>query len=238
VSTLAVGGAVLMGLFGGLHCVAMCGPIAAVLCTDADRRGVDLRVGAATNAGRLVTYAVLGAGLGALGGQLSASLELANAQLTARLVAAAALIVAGARLSGVLRARARARGSTAPVSRSWGELLRRSPGVLPAFARGLVWGLLPCGLVYAALALALAAGSAPLGALCMLAFGVATLPAIGVATFLAGRATPWLRHAAIRATAGLLLIVSGSVHAAMAVVASGALPVPEESRPCCASKQR
>jgi sulfite exporter TauE/SafE len=70
----------------------------------------------------------------------------------------------------------------------------------------------------------------------MLSFGAGTLPAIGVAVLLAGRITPWLKHATFRAVAGLLLIVSGSVHAAMAVVSSGAIPVPEETKPCCASR--
>ncbi len=233
-SGLAATGAFVMGLFGGLHCVTMCGPIAAVLCTRNER--VDRQVAVATNAGRITTYSLLGAALGALGGEITRRVHLADAQLVMRLVAAAALIFVGLRLAGIIRARGSSRAAAAPRAGRLGWLLRHAPGRAPAFLRGAAWGLLPCGLVYGALALALASGTAQGGAVVMLSFGAGTLPAIGAAVLLAGRITPWLKHVTLRAVAGLLLIVSGSVHAAMAVVSSGAIPVPEETKPCCASR--
>jgi hypothetical protein len=222
-----------MGLFGGLHCAGMCGPIAALLCTAEKRQEVDVRVALATNAGRLTTYALMGMGVGAVGRRLLDSLPLADVQLVARLVAAAALVLAGLRLAGFLRGARKAGGRTA-VRLGW--LLERGPGLIRAFGRGAAWGMLPCGLVYAALALALSSGSALGGGATMLAFGVGTFPAIGATILLAGRAAPWLKHASIRAVAGLLLLVSGAAHAAVAVISAGAVPLPEESRPCCASR--
>ena len=233
-SGLAATGAFVMGLFGGLHCVTMCGPIAAILCTRNER--ADRRLAVATNLGRIMSYSILGAVLGALGGEIAARVHLADAQLVMRLVAAAALVFVGLRLAGIIRARGTSRRAASSRASGAGWLLRYAPGRVPAFFRGAAWGLLPCGLVYGALALALASGSARGGAVVMLAFGAGTLPAIGTAIVLAGRMSPWLKHATFRAVAGLLLVVSGSVHAAMAVVSSGAIPMPEETKPCCASR--
>ncbi len=232
-SGIELGAAVIMGLFGGLHCAGMCGPIAALLCTGGEKQSADVRVALATNAGRLFTYVAMGAGIGSLGRRLLDNLPFADVQLAARLVAAAALLFAGLRLAGVLRGGTKE--SSGSVRSGW--LLRRGPGLARAFGRGAAWGLLPCGLVYAALALALSSGSAFAGGLSMLAFGLGTFPAIGATIVLAGRVTPWLKHAAIRAVAGLLLVVSGAAHAAVAVVSAGAIPLPEDARPCCASRE-
>lgn len=75
-----------------------------------------------------------------------------------------------------------------------------------AFAVGLLWGWLPCGLVYAALALALAAGGALAGALIMLAFGLGTLPAL-ISLGFAGRWLAALGHPGARRVAGGSLCV-------------------------------
>ena len=89
-SGLAATGAFVMGLFGGLHCVTMCGPIAAVLCTRGER--TDRQAAAFTNLGRITTYSILGAAFGALGGEIARRVHLADAQLAMRLIAAAALV--------------------------------------------------------------------------------------------------------------------------------------------------
>jgi sulfite exporter TauE/SafE len=76
---------------------------------------------------------------------------------------------------------------------------------------GIVWGWLPCGLVYYVLLLTLSTGSAATGALCMLSFGIGTLPAmLGV-----GLAAGWFSRLAanptLRQVAGLALVVTGCV---------------------------
>ena len=80
---------------------------------------------------------------------------------------------------------------------------------LQAFGLGLIWGWLPCGLVYAALAWALASGSAATGAVRMLAFGLGTLPmllALGTAAERLGRI---VRHPRLRQAAGGIILAFG-----------------------------
>jgi sulfite exporter TauE/SafE len=82
-------------------------------------------------------------------------------------------------------------------------------GAGQAYLLGLVWGWLPCGMVYAVLALALASGSALDGGVIMLAFGLGTLPVMitmGVAFNTLGRLVrnPWVRR-----VAGILVIFMG-----------------------------
>ena len=80
---------------------------------------------------------------------------------------------------------------------------------LKALALGLVWGWLPCGLVYAALAWSLVSGDAVQGAALMLAFGLGTLPML----LAMGAAARWLGHvvrlAWVRRGAGILILLFG-----------------------------
>jgi len=87
-----------------------------------------------------------------------------------------------------------------PIDRPWRALLS-----------GLLWGLLPCGLVYAMLPVAAATGSAANGALTLLAFGLGTLPGMLGASLLANRLTPALSQRGVRRTAGAALVVTALV---------------------------
>ncbi len=92
----------------------------------------------------------------------------------------------------------------------WGQRLLPVRGPGTAFGLGLIWGWLPCGMVYMVLAQALTAGGPLHGGLLMLAFGVGTLPnllAMGLFTAVLGR---WLSHPWIRWAAGALLIAFGA----------------------------
>jgi uncharacterized protein len=113
---------------------------------------------------------------------------------------------------------------------------------LQAYATGLLWGWIPCGMVYAALPLALTAGNALYGALIMAGFGLGTLPTmltldVAVAKFGGGGPVqPGGRFAAarewLRPLAGVLIVVfgvsgfahgariAGAQHPAIAAVAS------------------
>jgi hypothetical protein len=74
---------------------------------------------------------------------------------------------------------------------------------------GLVWGWLPCGLVYSMLIWALGSGGAVDGALLMLAFGIGTLPNLLATGLLAGQFVRRLQQPRVRAAAGVLLILFG-----------------------------
>lgn len=160
----------LAGLAGTPHCAGMCGGFA-VAC--AQRPGEQV----AWHAGRLTTYAALGALSGGVGGALPGPSWLGSA------VSAALLVWFSLRLGGWVE------GPRLPVAGIFGRaggLLRR--GGIPARAAfGALNGLLPCGLVYAALALAVTAGSPQRGALAMLSFGLGTVPGLA-ATVLGARA--------------------------------------------------
>jgi len=174
---LSLAGAALLGLFGGLHCVGMCGGISASLAGALPRRGT-LRTQLGYNFGRILSYAVAGALAGGLG--LSVLALLGPAGITAlRVLAGAFLVAAGLYLSGwwmgmarVEQVGARAWRHIAPFAKRLGSLDRPWKCV----ALGAIWGWLPCGLVYAALAGAVAAGGAFEGARWMACFGLGTLP--------------------------------------------------------------
>lgn len=199
----------LVGLLGGTHCIGMCGGIVGALSLGAAAR-VSLQL--AYNAGRILSYVVAGAVAGALGG---ASLALAD-QLPARLalyvLANLMLVALGLYLLGVTRALA---FSERFGFRLWRRLQPLSRRYLPArrvaqaFPLGLLWGWLPCGLVYSALVSALASGSAADGAALMLAFGLGTLPNLLLAGLLAVRLKAYAARPAVRWSAGLLVLGFG-----------------------------
>lgn len=156
--------ALLAGLLGSVHCLGMCGAFAAS-CTRA-RGGL-----AAWHLGRILTYTGLGAAAGALGSLLPGP-PWVPGTVAGLLLVWFALALAGLvpepRLLPPALSRAGSRAAAAPRAGA-------------QFLFGLVNGLLPCGLVYSALALAIAADRPVAGALAMLAFGVGTLPALSVA---------------------------------------------------------
>jgi sulfite exporter TauE/SafE len=78
-----------------------------------------------------------------------------------------------------------------------------------AFVLGIVWGWLPCGLVYTALALALASGGAWQGGLIMLAFGGGTLPMLLTMGTTTHWLTQWTRQPIVRQLMGSVVILFG-----------------------------
>jgi sulfite exporter TauE/SafE len=201
--------ALLVGLFGGVHCVGMCGGIVGALTlgvAGATQRGTVamLPYHLAYNLGRLASYTLAGALAGGLGGALFSLVSVHQAQSMLQLFAGLFMFALGLYLAGWW-------GGLARIERVGGMLWRRLEPVgrrfLPvtspaqAFGVGLVWGWLPCGLVYSVLVWALASGSALDGALLLLSFGIGTLPALllmGVAAARLGRVVqrPWPRRIA------------------------------------------
>jgi len=231
-----------MGLMGSVHCVTMCGGLTGVLCAGPTGGA---RVVAMTHVGRLTTYATLGAIGGAIGSAAHATLPLGTVQLGARILVAATLIVVGLYLAGLFPAlgRIETMGNriVGPLRRALG--VSTSPGILASLSRGVVWGLVPCGLVYGAVGLAMATAatsSRPIlvGAITLIAFGAGTLPALLVVSGLAKGIRQWARHARIRAAAGVLVCLSGGVQLTMAALEVGAIDWPSIAgeKPCCARR--
>jgi hypothetical protein len=184
------------GLASGVHCVGMCGGIVAAF--DA-RRVIPIRVRTdwerrlAFNFGRISTYAAAGAAAGSLGAAAYASGVL-PAQETLQVAANVMLVLVGLHLAGAGRLLSRLEGLGTPM---WRRVQPLAARLLPArtlaqsYAAGIVWGWLPCAMVYAALATAAFSGSAGRGALAMAAFGLGTLPFLLAAGWLASRLRAW-----------------------------------------------
>ena len=194
----------LVGLLGGTHCVGMCGGIVGALSMGGARFQLHL----AYNLGRILSYATAGAIVGALG-QMSISLA---GQWPLRnlfyLVANLMLIALGLYLIGVQQIL----GIVESLGQSlWRRLQPLGRHLLPvrtvgqAFPVGMLWGWLPCGLVYSALATALSSGSSWQGALLMLAFGAGTLPNLLLAGLLAARLRDYTQQPVVRWLAGGLI---------------------------------
>lgn len=199
----------LVGLLGGTHCVGMCGGIVGALSMGVSARW---SMHLAYNAGRILSYAAAGAIAGALG---AASMGL-EAQVPVRLilyfVANLMLVALGLYLLGVSRALAFTERAGQTLWRRIQPLTRRflpAQSVAQAFPLGLLWGWLPCGLVYSALATALTAGSSERGALMMLAFGLGTLPNLLLAGIVLARLNEFVRRPVVRTLSGLLVLGFG-----------------------------
>lgn len=199
----------LVGLLGGTHCVGMCGGIVGALAMGAPGRW---SMHLAYNAGRILSYTVAGAAAGALG---AASMSL-EGQVPVRLVlyllANLMLVALGFYLLGVTRALAFTERAGQHLWRRLQPLTRRflpARTVAQALPLGLLWGWLPCGLVYSALATSLTAGSAGRGALLMLLFGLGTLPNLLLAGILFARLNEFVRRPVVRTLSGLLVLGFG-----------------------------
>ncbi len=167
--------------------MVMCGPFAAACARPA--AGL-----AAWHAGRLLSYAFLGAAAGAAGAILP------GPAWVPALLAVVFLTLFAAALAGLVpEPRVMLPGLAAA-----GRLLREGRGPAARFGFGLVNGLIPCGLVYSALAIPVALAHPLPGAAAMLAFGTGTLPVLSVAAVGLRRLTP-ASLAARRVLAALVL---------------------------------
>lgn len=209
--------AFLVGLLGGIHCLAMCGGLVGSLTLGLDPRlRVDtlrmLPYQVSYNLGRIGGYVVAGAIAGGLGALL---LQLGSLHTAQRLLygfAGIVMILLGLYLGGWWRLLDLTERLGSHLWRRLEPLARRLLPVrrLPdAVLIGFLWAWIPCGLVYSMLISAVSAGDPLRGGLVMLAFGAGTLPnllGIGLLTGAAARLTgrPWPRRAA-----GILVIAFG-----------------------------
>ena len=217
--------AILIGLSGGVHCLSMCGGIVGALTL-----GLPVRPGPAWqsrlplllayNLGRLLSYAVAGALAGGVGAWAAHLLAVQRAQLALQIIAGLFMVVLGLYLAGAWnglswleRAGGRLWRHIEPLGRRF--LPVRTPA--QALGIGLVWGWLPCGLVYSVLVWALAAGGAFQGAALMLCFGVGTLPALLAMGLFAAVLAGLLRQRWVRRLAGTGVGLFGVYEMIMAV---------------------
>jgi len=207
--------ALMTGFLGSIHCIGMCGGIVGMLTMSLPKE-VQQSTWALLpylllyNLGRISSYAIAGALVGWIGGQFTELLP--QPHQVGMGISGVFMILLGLYLGAWWQA--------LTVLERWGGYLWqrieplgrhflpvRTP--LQALGLGVVWGWLPCGLVYAALALALAAGQASSGSLVMVAFGIGTLPmllTLGTTAHWFNRLTKQLW---VRRLIGSLVIVLG-----------------------------
>jgi len=202
--------AFLLGIFSSAHCIAMCGSVIGALTLslpsetrESQRKMLPFVLN--YNLGRLLSYGLAGG----LVGWLSSPLVDINGLLILQYSSVVVMVAMGLYLAGLFPKFARLERIGAPL---WKILQPLSQKLLPvrkqsqAFALGMVWGWLPCGLVYAALVTAATTGDSSSAALVMLSFGAGTLPAVMGAGLFTGLLSVVSGSKRIRQVAGLVII--------------------------------
>ncbi|MDR1424056.1 MAG: sulfite exporter TauE/SafE family protein [Azoarcus sp.] len=204
--------AFLLGLFGGVHCVSMCGGIVGALLPRVEASSARLwqwPLHLSYSIGRIGSYTAVGAFVGAFGLLFK---DIQPVSFAFFVLANLMLIALGLYLAGFTRL-------LAPFERGgqvlWRYIQPLTKRFLPvrsvaqALPLGVLWGFLPCGMVYSVLSFALLSGSAARGAGLMLVFGLGTLPNLLLAGLVLGRFRDFTRNGKVRLLVGLLVVGFG-----------------------------
>ncbi|HYB53404.1 MAG TPA: sulfite exporter TauE/SafE family protein [Thermoanaerobaculia bacterium] len=211
--TALAAAAFLVGLAGGVHCIAMCGGIVSALNLR-PASGPRLFHQLAYGLGRIAAYSIAGALAGGAGGLGVLYQNVLPAQTLLLVLANALIILLGLYLAGLgnaVLALEKAGGFLWRGLRRLGARLAPADTPARAVAVGLAWGFLPCGLVYSVLATALAAGSAARGAAVMAAFGLGTLPNLLAAGLAAESLRRFVLLPRVRLAAGAAVALLGVI---------------------------
>lgn len=201
----------LAGLAASLHCAGMCGPIASGLVLTLSPDGpaqTRLLTILLAQAGRVTAYVAAGALVGLFGTTLYAGLDREVAFSVMRWAAGVTLMWIGLSVAGLAPAPTAldrvTRGITERLTRI--RLSRHSSYWVWVYSTGLIWGLLPCGMVFATLFFAMMSGTASQGALIMLGFGLGTLPSVTLAAFGMSSLKGWADGRGPRTAIGLAIV--------------------------------
>lgn len=206
----------LVGLLGGTHCVAMCGGIVSALTVNLPHPTTkpvsQFPLHLAYNFGRIASYTLAGAVLGLVGSAGLLLNDVLPVQMLLYVLVNVMLILLGFYLTGFTQTLA----FTERVgARLWQRIQPLTARFLPArsvkqaLPLGMLWGFLPCGMVYSVLTAALVAGSPARGAGLMLAFGLGTLPNLLAAGLLLRKLQGFARARAVRVVSGLIVLAFG-----------------------------
>ena len=209
IDLLTLTAALLTGLMGGVHCVAMCGGIATGLAAQSPKGGLPQAI--ALTGGRVRGYALAGAIVGGFGGGLLALARSDGLATALRVALGAVLLLVAARLLWPQRLGALGKAG----AWLWRKLQPVQARVLPKpgpwrpWVQGLFWGWLPCGLSTTVLAAAWLEASGLHGALLMLAFGLGTTATMIPLTWSGERLGGLLARRGWRFAAAPLVAVAG-----------------------------
>ena len=232
------------GLLGSSHCVGMCGGFALSVGFGSRTLAANVLRQVTWCSGRIFTYAFGGAACGFFGARLQGQFSFASMQGLLAVAAGVLLMVQGVLAAGLFKRTRRSPASCSMTKWSWllpiGRLLKPSRdagqpkrSVLPeTFLAGVMTGFLPCGLVYAYLALAAASGRLWSGGLIMLTFGLGTVPVM-VATGAGVSLMSFAARTKVLKVAAWCVLLTGLLTLSRGVIAMNALRSrPEEPPPC------
>lgn len=217
--------AFLVALLGGVHCFGMCGGVVGALTLGLpnaarERSSVALPYILAYNSGRIFSYTVAGSLAGGVGAWAANLTSVHHAQQLLQFVAGLFMVSLGLYLANWWRGLARVERAGGVLWRRLEPLGRRLLPVrtpLQALAMGMVWGWLPCGLVYSVVIWSISAGGALQGGILMLSFGMGTLPALLAMGFFAAALAGFVRKPGVRSAAGALIITFGVYQSMLAL---------------------
>lgn len=203
-----------MGLFSSMHCIGMCGSIIGTLTLSLspEIRNKKTKLFPYVfnyNIGRITSYTMAGAIAGIIGSLITMPISEINGHRLLQLLSASVMASAGFYIAGwfprfayIEKIGLRFWKTIEPFGRKLIPVKTRTQ----AYLFGMVWGWLPCGLVYAALALAATAGDASKSALTMLSFGLGTLPAVMGVGIMTGVLTRLSRMQRFKQAIGLFMV--------------------------------
>lgn len=206
--------ALLTGLLGSAHCLGMCAGISGLFSVNAgiSTLRTQLPYALVYNTGRVVSYAVLGAIVGLFGSVIvKASPSVA---IGIRLLSGIIIVLVGLKVAFDLRFLnfIERMGGTL-----WSRIAPAAKRLVPvtslprALGLGILWGWLPCGLVYSVLMIAATSAQPVSGAAVMVAFGLGTMPAMVMTGLGAARLGEIMRRRGTRLGLGVLVVVMGLV---------------------------
>jgi len=220
--------AFLVGLLGGVHCIGMCGGIVGALCLGLEGGTNQIQVKSAKqdfiktfpyllsyNAGRISSYTFAGILMGGIGWLGSHLFTLYSIQQTLEILAASFMLALGLYISGWWKGLAQIeRWGGMVVWKRLEPLGRRFMPVTSyrhAFLLGLVWGWLPCGLVYSVIIWTISTQSPLEGGLLMLSFGLGTLPNLLLMGVFASTLRQFIQQPWVKQVAGIMIMLFAGV---------------------------
>lgn len=213
------------GLLGSAHCFGMCAGLSGLFAVNASVASLrpQIPMAVAYNTGRILSYALLGIVVASLGQTVVKAIP--NIAAPVRFASGLLIVIVGLQVAFNWRFLAPVEKAGAKI---WNHIAPAAKGLLPvtsmpkALGLGLLWGWLPCGLVYSVLLLAATTANAVNGGLVMLAFGVGTMPAMIMTGISASKLSRFMSRK--RLGAGLLIILIGLLTLAMPVMKFSAGP--------------
>ncbi|VAW64998.1 Heavy-metal-associated domain (N-terminus) and membrane-bounded cytochrome biogenesis cycZ-like domain, possible membrane copper tolerance protein [hydrothermal vent metagenome] len=207
--------AFMVGLMGGVHCAGMCGGIVGALSFASQAQNNCSKFALfgllfAYNSGRILSYMLAGGLMGSLGWLVAAWSNIQLIQWVLQLIAGIFMLMMGLYISGWWMGLAKLERAGAGL---WKYIRPLAQKILPikspmqAALLGLLWGWLPCGLVYSVLVWSVSAGGFQQGALLMLSFGLGTLPNLLAMGLFAGQIKQFVQQRPVRALAGGVVIL-------------------------------